>query len=121
MPIDQIFMMIIPGLMMQLPILLVLLAGCVVAIIHLVQKKNRKPAVLALIAFILFLKVHLLSPVLSSLPYLMSVQYNMGPQQIGAVTMVVNIGFNGIATVGWVLIVIAIFIARKPSAAPEKP
>ena len=112
-PIRQIILQgILPNLAIYAPIVLVLLVGFVLAIVT--WKKHPKASLLTILAIPLFMLNLLLSLVVPFLPQFLlylRVRINF---PLRSVAIISNIVISALGFIGWILILLAIFLRRKP-------
>jgi len=114
-PIRQIIVQgILPNLAIYAPIVLVLLVGFVLAIVT--WKKHPKASLLTILAIPLFILNLLLSLVVPFFPQFLlylNVRINFPLRSLAIVS---NIVLSALSFIGWILILLAIFLRRKPKA-----
>jgi len=102
----------LPNLALQLPVLLVLGVGIVMAIVR--WKKAPRASLLTLIGMVIISFVTVLSVVVNSfLYYFLNNQFDMGYRTIDTIFKVLGGIFNLLTAGGWVLVLIAIFGKKK--------
>ena len=114
-PIRQIIVQaILPNLAIYAPIVLVLLVGFILAIVT--WKKHPKASLLTILAIPLFILNILLSLVVPFLPqFLLYLNVRMN-FPIRTLAIISNILLSALGFIGWILILLAIFLRRKPKA-----
>ncbi len=114
-PIRQIIIQgILPNLAIYAPIVLVLLVGFILAIVT--WKKHPKASLLTILAIPLFILNLLLSLVVPFFPQFLlylNVRINFPLRSLAIVS---NIVLSALSFIGWILILLAIFLRRKPKA-----
>ncbi len=110
----------LPNLAYQLPVLITLLVGFIIAITR--WKKNPRVSLLAVIAFVIFSVITILSVFSNSvLPYILYDNSNMDYATIGIIFSVISVLFNLLAAVSWILLLIALFGKKKTKAPAVEP
>ena len=100
-------------LLTSLPLLITWIVGIIIAIVR--WKKAPRRSLLALIALVIFMGMHILSAVFNSSFFLIASDNGMDYQAISSVSVIVNIVFGLVDVAGWVLVLLAIF--GKPKKA----
>jgi hypothetical protein len=118
-PIRQIIVQgILPNLAIYAPIVLVLLVGFILAIVT--WKKHPKASLLTILAIPFFMLNLLLSLVVPFLPqFLVYLRIRMN-LPIRTVAIASNIVISALGFIGWILILLAIFLHRKPKTKTEQ-
>jgi len=102
---------ILTNLAIQLPVLIAMLVGIIIAIAT--WKRNPKSSLFALIAIVLFFILRVLGAVMNLLPYMLSRQLDLFPSQIGFFSTVSGVILNILDAGAWGLLLAAIFSGRK--------
>jgi hypothetical protein len=107
-------MIVFTNLAVQLPQLVVLLVGLVIALIT--WKRNPRPSLWALIGFSVFIILIIVGSLTSALPLTLSQRNNLSMQSIGTIVAVLTIIISLFHAVGWGFLIAAVFSARKKTA-----
>jgi len=108
---------VLPQLAYSIPLFLVWLVGFILAIIT--WKKHAKASLLTMIAMVIFTINQVISTLLSFLPVYLHNMSGMKISTIGTITLIANIVLIVFATVAWILLILALFLRRKPRTQPE--
>jgi hypothetical protein len=110
----------LPSLAYQLPVLIVLLVGLILAIVR--WRKDPRISLLTLLAIVLVAGITIIGVFTNSvLPYILYDNTDLDYSTIGIIFSVVSVVFNIGTAVSWVLLLIALFGKRKEKASAVEP
>jgi len=110
----------LPNLAYQLPVLITLLVGFIIAITR--WKKNSRVSLLTVLAIAIVSVVTTLGVFANSiLPYILYENANMDYATIGIIFSVISVLFNLLTAGSWILLLIALFGKKKTKAPAVEP
>ena len=111
---------VLPNLAYQLPVLIVLLVGFIIAITH--WRKNPRVSLLTVLAIAIVSVVTTLRVFANSiLPCILYENSNMDYATIGIIFSVISVLFNLLTAGSWILLLIALFGKKKTKAPVVEP
>ena len=114
------FQSFLPNLAYQLPVLIVLLVGLIIAITR--WKKNPRVSLLTLLAIILVSGITIVGVFTNSvLPYILYNNSDLDYSTIGIIFSVITVLFNLLSAGSWILLLVALFGKKKTKAPAVEP
>ena len=111
MEINGILVSSLTSLLTNLPLLIIWIVGIVIAIVR--WKKSPRRSLLALIAFVIMMGIHIVSVIFGNSFYLLASVNGMNYRMVSTISVIVNVFFSLVNTAGWVLVLLAIFGKSK--------
>ncbi len=105
------------SLLTSLPLLITWIVGIIIAIVR--WKKAPRRSLLALLALVIIMGVHIVSVVFNNSFYLLASINGMEYQLISTISVIVSIVFGLVDAISWVLVLLAIFGKPRESAPIE--
>ena len=114
------FQSFLPNLAYQLPVLIVLLVGFIIAITR--WRKNPRVSLLTLLAIILVSGITIVGVFTNSvLPYILYNNSDLDYSTIGIIFSVITVLFNLLSAGSWILLLVALFGKKKTKAPAVEP
>ena len=115
--IGEVLLSSLTSLLTSLPLLITWIVGIIIAIIR--WKKAPRRSLLALLALVIIMGVHIVSVVFNNSFFLLASVNGMDYKMVSTVSVIASIVFGLVDAVSWVLVLLAIFGKPKASTPVE--